>query len=88
MFPPRESQEKSRRRNAPLFLLFNQPYHPAPLYPIERVHDVIPVKHRQEAIDRSDSIAGTGRNVLSQDTPGVLNGTNERILVGIIHDAP
>jgi hypothetical protein len=51
------------------------------------MHDVVPVKHRQEAIDRSDSITGTGRNVLSQDAPGVLNGTNKRILVGIIHDA-
>jgi hypothetical protein len=64
----------------------NQSYHPAPLYSVKGVHDVVPVEYGQEMFHRSGSVARPGRNIFPQDASSVLNRTNERILIGIIHD--
>jgi hypothetical protein len=63
----------------------NQSDHPAPLYPVKGVHDVVPVEYGQEKFHRSGSVARPWLNIFPQDASSVLNGTNERILVGIIH---
>ena len=64
----------------------NQSYHPAPLYPVKGVHDVVPVEYGQEMFHRSGSVARPGINIFPQDAPGILNSTNDRVLVGTIHD--
>jgi len=60
---------------------FHQPYHPAPLYSIERENDLVPIEHSLQAFHRSLRVP----TVFPEDAPSVLNGANERILVGIIH---
>jgi hypothetical protein len=63
----------------------NQSYHPAPLYSVKGVHDVVPVEHGQETFHRSGSVTRSWLSVFAQDAPSVLNGANDRILVGIVH---
>jgi hypothetical protein len=65
----------------------NQSYHLAPLYSVKCVHDVVPVEYGLEMFHRSGSVARPGLNIFTQDASSVLNGTQERILVGPIHDA-
>jgi hypothetical protein len=64
------------------FRSFHQPYHPVPLYSIERKSNVIPIKHSLQTFHRSLRVPA----VFSEDAPGVLNGTNDGILVGVIHN--
>jgi hypothetical protein len=54
----------------------NQSYHPAPLYSIKGVHNVVPVEYGQEMFHRSGSVALPGLNMFPQDASSVLNGTN------------
>jgi hypothetical protein len=54
----------------------NQSYHPAPLYSVKGVHDVVPVEHGQEMLHRSGSVARSGLNKFPKNASGVLNGTN------------
>jgi hypothetical protein len=70
------------RRTRPARGSFNQSYHPAPLYSIKGKSNVIPIKHGLQTFHRSLRVPA----VFSQDTPGVLNGANDGILVGIVHD--
>jgi hypothetical protein len=65
----------------------NQPYHPAPIHSIKRMHDVVPVEYRQQAFHSSGRIAFSPRlNVFPEDPSGVLYGAHQRFLVGIIHN--
>jgi hypothetical protein len=41
----------------------NQSYHPAPLYSIKGMHDVVPVEYGQEMFHRSGSVARPGLNM-------------------------
>jgi hypothetical protein len=61
---------------------FDQSYHLAPLYSIKRVSQVAPIEHGKQTFHRSFRVAA----VFPQDVPGVLNGANDGILVGIVHD--
>jgi hypothetical protein len=54
----------------------NQSYHPAPLYSIKGMHDVVPVEYGQEMFHRSGSVARPGLNIFPKDASSVLNGTN------------
>jgi hypothetical protein len=54
----------------------NQSYHPAPLYSIKGMHDVVPVEYGQEMFHRSGSVARPGFNIFPKDASSVLNGTN------------
>jgi hypothetical protein len=64
----------------------HQSYHPTPFYSIERENDVVPIEHGKQTFNRSRRVSRARLNVSPQDTPSVLNGTNDRILVWIIHD--
>jgi hypothetical protein len=46
--------------------------------------DVIPIEDRQQALDRSRRITWPRRDVFPEDTPCVLKGTNESVLVGVV----
>src|SRR5947207_12820423 len=61
---------------------FDQSYHLAPLYSVKGVHNVAPIEHGKQTFHRSLRVPA----VFPQDAPGVLNGANDRILVGIVHD--
>jgi hypothetical protein len=63
----------------------DQPYHPAPLYSIKRMNDVVPIKHGQQTFRRSRRVARSGLDVFPEDAPSVLDCAQERVLVGIIH---
>jgi hypothetical protein len=65
----------------PGFLLLDQSDHPAPLYSVKGVHYLGTIEHGKQAFHRSLRVAA----IFSQDAPSVLNGSNERILVGIVH---
>jgi hypothetical protein len=54
----------------------NQSYHPAPLYSVKGVHDVVPVEYGQEMFHRSGSVARPGLNIFPKDASSILNGTN------------
>ena len=58
----------------------NQSYHPAPLYSVKGMHDVLPVEYGQETFYRSGSVARPGLNVFPKDAPGVLDGAQEQSL--------
>jgi hypothetical protein len=64
------------------FRSFHRPYHPAPLYSIERENDLVPIEHSLQTFHRSLRVPA----VFPQDAPGVLNGADERILVWIVHN--
>ena len=53
----------------------NQSYHPAPLYSVKGVHDVVPVEYGQEMFNRPGDVARPF-NIFPQDASSVLNGTN------------
>ena len=69
------------RAPGPFFSL-DQSYHLAPLYSIKRVYNVAPIEHGKQTFHRSLRVPA----VFPQDAPGVLNGANDGILVGIVHD--
>ena len=60
----------------------HQPYHLAPLYSIKRMYNVAPIEHGKQTFHRSLRVPA----VFPQDAPGVLNGANDGIVVGIVHD--
>jgi len=60
----------------------DQSYHSAPLYPIKRMNNIAPVEHGKQTFHRSLRVPA----VFPQDAPSVLNGANDGILVGIVHD--
>ena len=68
------------------FSSVDQPYHPAPIHSVKGTHDVVPVKYGQETFYRSGSVARPGLNVFPKDAPSVLKGSQNRLLVGTIHD--
>jgi hypothetical protein len=63
--------------------LLGQPHHSSPFHSVESMHDVIPVEYGQEVLHglRRVELAP----ILPKDAPGVLNGTQQRLLVGGIH---
>jgi hypothetical protein len=64
----------------------HQSYHPAPVYPVQRMNDVVSIQDCQQTFYGSRRVARPWLNVLPQDAPSVLNGTHYRILVGISHN--
>ena len=68
---------------APGFRSFDQSYHLAPLYSVKGVHNVAPIEHGKQTFHRSLRVPA----VFPQDVPGVLNGANDGIVVGIVHDS-
>jgi hypothetical protein len=64
----------------------NQSYHPAPLYSVKGMHDVLPVEYGQKTFYRSGSVARPGLNIFPQDASSVFKGSQNRLLVWIIHD--
>jgi hypothetical protein len=64
------------------FVSFDQSYHLAPLYSVKGVYNVAPIEHGKQTFHRSLRVPA----VFPQDVPGVLNGANDGILVGIVHD--
>jgi hypothetical protein len=65
------------------FLSLDQSYHAPSLYSIKRMNDVAPIEHGKQTFHRSLRVPA----VFPQDAPGVLNGANDGILVGIVHDS-
>jgi hypothetical protein len=63
----------------------DQTYHPATFYPVEGVDDVIPIEDGQETVHGYYGVSRSRPNVFPKNAPRVLNGANERILVGIVH---
>jgi hypothetical protein len=61
----------------------NQSYHPAPLYSVKGMHNVLPVECGQETFYRSGSVARPGLNVFPKDALGVLDGSQDSLLVSI-----
>jgi hypothetical protein len=51
------------------------------------MQNVVPVEHREQTVHCSRRVTLAGLNVFPQDAPSILNGTNQRVLVGVIHDA-
>src|SRR6266576_4695463 len=64
------------------FVSFDQSYHLAPLYSVKGVHNVAPIEHGKQTFHRSLRVPA----VFPQDAPGVLNGANDGIVVGIVND--
>jgi hypothetical protein len=64
------------------FFSLDQSYHLAPLYSIKCMHNVAPIEHGKQTFHRSLRVPA----VFSQDAPSVLNGADDGILVGIVHD--
>jgi hypothetical protein len=64
----------------------NQPHHPAPIHSVKCEHDVVPVEHRSQTFNGSHGVAPSRLNVFPEDTPSVLKGSQNRLLVGTIHD--
>ena len=69
------------------FHLLDQSCHPPPRYSIKCVNKVAPVEYSQQAIHRPRRISRPWLDVFSQDPPGVLKGTNEHVLVRVIHNS-
>jgi hypothetical protein len=85
--PPAQTRER-RKVSTSLFVFstkreggkldwvsLNQSYHPAPLYSVKGVHDVVPVEYGQEMFNRPGDVARPF-NIFPQDASSVLNGTN------------
>jgi hypothetical protein len=70
-----------RQRAGPFFSL-DQSHHLAPLYSIKRMYNVAPIEHGKQTFHRSLRVPA----VFPQDAPSVLNGADDGILVGIVHD--
>jgi hypothetical protein len=49
------------------------------------MNDVVPIEYRQQPLHRPRGVTRSQLNVFAQDAPSVLNGANERILIGSIH---
>jgi hypothetical protein len=49
------------------------------------MNDVVPIEYRQKPLHRPPGVTRSWLNVFAQDAPSVLNGANDRILIGIIH---
>jgi hypothetical protein len=81
-----EGAGSCRRVQSLDWVSLNQSYHPAPLYSVKGMHDVVPVEYGQETFYRSGSVARPGLNVFPKDAPGVLDGAQDSLLVWIIHD--
>jgi hypothetical protein len=64
------------------FVSFNQSYHLAPLYSVKGVHNVASIEHGKQTFHCSLRVPA----VFPQDVPRVLNGANDGIVVGIVHD--
>jgi hypothetical protein len=56
-----------------------------PLYSVKCMNKVVPIEYRQQPLHRPPGVMRSWLNVFAQDAPSVLNGANDRILVGIIH---
>jgi hypothetical protein len=54
-------------------------------YSVKCMNDVVPIEYRQQPLHRPPGAPRSQLNVFAQDAPSVLNGANDRILVGIIH---
>jgi hypothetical protein len=63
----------------------DQPYHSTPFHSIKSVYDVALVEHGNEARDRLRRVALAGLEVFPEDAPGVLNGAQQRFLIGVTH---
>jgi hypothetical protein len=83
---PQSSQTEHFIATRRSFSSLNKSYHPAPLYSIERVNDIISIEHSQQTLHRSRCIARTRLEVLAQNAPCVIKGANEGIMVGTIHE--
>jgi hypothetical protein len=50
------------------------------------MNDVVPVEHRKQTFHGSLRVSRSRLHVFPKDAPGVLNGTQKRLLVWTIHD--
>jgi hypothetical protein len=64
----------------------NQSHNSAPIHPVKRMNDVVPIEHREKTFHSARCVAIARPNLFPKDSPGVLNGPHERLLVWIIHD--
>ena len=86
----RSCRPRLRRGNLMQTLAFHsldQSYYPPSLYSIKCVNKVAPIEDSQQPLHRSRRISRPRLDVFSQDPPGVLKGTNEHVLVGVIHSS-
>jgi len=51
------------------------------------VQDLIPIEYRQQTCHRSRRVTRPRLNVFPKDASGILDGAQNRVLVGIIHSA-
>ncbi|SHG50774.1 hypothetical protein SAMN05443248_1784 [Bradyrhizobium erythrophlei] len=65
----------------------DQSERPASFHSVKGMHNLVPVEHREQTVHCSRRVTRAQLNVFPQDAPGVLNGANDRVLVGAIHDA-
>lgn len=50
------------------------------------MNDVVPIEYRRQPLHRPPGVPRPRLNVFPQNAPSVLNGANERILIGIIYN--
>jgi hypothetical protein len=55
----------------------NLSYHPAPLYSVKCMNEVVPIEYRQQPLHRPPGVTRSWLNVFAQDAPSVLNGAND-----------
>jgi hypothetical protein len=64
----------------------DQPQHLASVHPIERVNDIVPVEYHEKPFNGPRCVSRPF-DVLTKDAPCVLDCAQDRVLVGVIHDA-
>ena len=58
------------------FFSLDQPYHPAPLYSIKCMNDVVSIEYGQQPLHRSRWVTRRWLNVFPQNAPSVLYGAD------------
>ena len=64
----------------------DQPQHLASIHPIERVNDIVPVEYHEKPFNGPRCVSRPFE-VFPEDAPCVLDCAQDRVLVGVIHDA-
>ena len=65
--------------------LFHKAKGAAPFHSIESVDDLISIEYRDEPVHCTRGVSWAWRDVFSEDAPGVLHSSQDRLLIRVVH---
>ena len=83
--PARRMWSGTRRAYSAAGSLFHKANSPALFHSIESVDNLISVEDRDEPVHCTRSVSWAGRNVFSEDAPGIFDGLQYVVLIRGVH---